>query len=81
MKNRPLRAWLVFCVALVIAIGGYYLHSVSAQGRGQNKGEHSHPGLQSDGTFISSNGTVYASQKAFVDCSDQLRNLGGRVSW
>src|SRR5262245_60066590 len=67
MKNRPLRAWLVFCVALVIAIGGYYLRSVSAQGRGQNKGEHSHPGLQSDGTFISSNGTVYASQKAFVD--------------
>jgi hypothetical protein len=50
---------------LIISIGGYYLRGVSAQGRGQ--GQQPRPGLQPDGTFITPDGTVFVSQRAFVE--------------
>jgi len=57
--------FIALALGLIIATAGYYLHDVNAQGQG--KGQQSHRGKQADGTFIASDGTVYASQKAFVD--------------
>ena len=52
-------------LVLALAISGSYLRDASAQGQG--RGHNSHPGMQPDGTFVAPDGTLYASQKAFID--------------
>jgi hypothetical protein len=61
MKKKTLLACVAISLILVMAISGYYLQGVNAQGRGE------HPGHQPDGTFIGPDGTHYVSQKDFVD--------------
>ena len=62
-----LKTLLLFGLVIVLGISGYYLHNANAQGQGQGRGQQVHPGMQPDGTFVAADGTVYASQKAFVD--------------
>jgi hypothetical protein len=57
----------LFVLVIVLAITGYYLHNANAQGQGQGRGQQVHPGMQPDGTFVAADGTVYASQKSFID--------------
>jgi hypothetical protein len=61
MKKKTLLAGVAISLILVMAISGYYLQGVNAQGRSE------HPGHQPDGTFIGPDGTHYVSQKDFVD--------------
>lgn len=61
MKKKTSMAWVILGIGLMLAISGYYLQHVSAQGQRQ------HPGHQPDGTFIGPDGTHYVSQKDFVD--------------
>ena len=62
MQKRTL---LVAGLGLILLLSstGYYLSKARAQGKSQQ----SHPGRQADGTFIGPDGTVYVSQKAFVE--------------
>jgi hypothetical protein len=63
VKNKTIVACVALSLCLVIALSGYNSQSVSAQGQGQQQ----RPGLQADGTFVGPDGTVFVSQKAFVD--------------
>lgn len=65
MKKNTLLACAAVSLVLVIAISGYYLQSVTAQGQGQ--GPQFRPGHQPDGTFVGPDGTHYTSQQAFID--------------
>lgn len=65
MKKNTLLACAAVSLVLVIAISGYYLRSVTAQGQGQ--GPQFRPGHQPDGTFVGPDGTHYTSQQAFID--------------
>jgi hypothetical protein len=67
MKRKSLLAYASLSLALVIAISGYYLQRVSAQGQGQGQRPEVRPGHQPDGTFIGPDGTHYVSQKDFID--------------
>lgn len=65
MKKKTLLACVAVSLVLIIAISGYYLRSVTAQGQGQ--GQQQRPGHQPDGTFVGPDGTHYVSQQAFID--------------
>ncbi len=66
MKKETLLTLAAVSLGLVITISGYYLQSVTtAQGQGQ--GQQSRPGMQPDGTFVGPDGTVFVSQRAFVE--------------
>ena len=64
MKNTR-KLFLIICIGLAVAATGYYVRSINVQAQGKSQG--AHPGLQGNGTFVGADGTVYASQKAFVD--------------
>ncbi|HWC77055.1 MAG TPA: zinc metalloprotease [Blastocatellia bacterium] len=66
MKKKTIVAFAALCLCLVIALSGFNSPSASAQGQGQGKGQ-LHPGHQPDGTFVSPDGTVFVSQRAFVE--------------
>jgi hypothetical protein len=65
MKNKAFLAWAALALCLIVAISGYNPQSANAQAQGQ--GQKSHPGQQPDGTFVGPDGTVFVSQKAFVE--------------
>jgi pregnancy-associated plasma protein-A len=52
-------------LALVIGVAGYRMRHVNAQG--QDGRQVVKTGLQSDGTFIASDGAVFKSQQAFIE--------------
>ncbi|HEX7705171.1 MAG TPA: zinc metalloprotease [Thermoanaerobaculia bacterium] len=58
LKQRLVRLAVVLLVVLLVPT------VLLAQGK---SGDRSHPGMQPDGTFIGPDGTVFASQRAFVD--------------
>ncbi|HEX4947237.1 MAG TPA: zinc metalloprotease [Blastocatellia bacterium] len=61
MKKKTSMAWAVLCIALLLAISGYYMQQVNAQ-RPELR-----PGHQPDGTFVGPDGTHYTSQQTFID--------------
>ena len=68
MNKKSFKIWIAIVIGLVVVGAGYYLRGASAQGPGKGQGqEKSHPGMQKDGTFVSSDGVVYASKKDFID--------------
>lgn len=64
-KTRTIMACTALSLCLVIGLSGYNPQKVRAQGQGQ--GQQSRPGLQPDGTFVGADGTVFVSQRAFVE--------------
>jgi Pregnancy-associated plasma protein-A len=65
VKKKTSMAWAVLGLSLILAISGYYLQKVSAQGQGQRPALR--PGHQPDGTFVGPDGTHYVSQRDFVE--------------
>ena len=65
MRMKLVMGLAAICLGLILAVSGYYLQDVSAQGQGQ--GPELRPGVQRDGTFVGPDGTVFVSQRAFVD--------------
>jgi hypothetical protein len=56
------KSWLRLAILLVVVL--LVPAALLAQGR---SGDRSHPGMQSDGTFVAPDGTVFASQREFVE--------------
>jgi hypothetical protein len=65
MKHKTKIACAALTLCLLIAVSGYNIQPVSAQGQGQ--AQQARPGLQPDGTFITPDGTVFVSQRAYVE--------------
>ena len=63
MKNKTLLACAAISLCLVMVISGSYQQGVRAQGQGQGQ----RPGVQPDGTFVTPDGTVFVSQRDFVE--------------
>lgn len=65
MRKKLFMGMAAVAIGLVLAISGYYLQGVNAQGQG--RGQQQHPGMQPDGTFVGPDGTVFVNQQAFVE--------------
>jgi hypothetical protein len=72
MRKKMLMSGAVFGLCLVMAVSGFNLSVVSAQR------QQAHPGVQPDGTFITPDGTVFASQRSFVESGNRcaFRQIG-----
>lgn len=65
MRSKLFMGLAAVVIGLVLAISGYYLQGVNAQGQG--RGQQQRPGMQPDGTFVGPDGTVFVNQRAFVE--------------
>ena len=70
MKKRTIMAWVAVSLCFIVALSGYNAQSASAQG------QQARPGVQPDGTFITPDGTVFVSQREFVESG---RRCGSRL--
>jgi pregnancy-associated plasma protein-A len=64
MRKPVVTLCALAALALVIGVAGYRMRRVNAQGQ---DGQVVKTGLQSDGTFIASDGAVFKSQQAFIE--------------
>jgi hypothetical protein len=63
LKNKTMMACAALGLCLVLMLSGNYQQPVSAQGQAPQL----RPGVQPDGTFVGPDGTVFVSQRAFVE--------------
>lgn len=61
MSRKTSLVLAVLGISFALSVSGYYLQQVNAQR------PEVHPGQQKDGTFVGPDGTVFVSQRAFID--------------